>query len=179
MDAGAKAFYDSYRGRGFFFSSSILTRYALSLYSKPFVILSGVSGTGKTKIAQLFEPNAHFAAKTASTQAPANTPKKRLVFTATSGMRTGDGRGNLSNEHMDVVFEDAELESIRMRSAELIAQGALDNVIDPITITVETPEGHELTLGLYVQRPQSPLIRLRAKSKQGEHPEYDARPYLN
>lgn len=179
MDASAKAFYDSYRNRGFFFSSSILTRYALSLYSKPFVILSGVSGTGKTKIAQIFEPISQLAAKSAHVQAPANTPKKRLVFTATSGMRTGDGRGNLSNEHMDVVFEEAELERIRVRSADLIAQGALDNVIDPITITVETPEGPELTLGLYVQRPQSPLIRLRAKSKQGEHPEYDARPYLN
>jgi 5-methylcytosine-specific restriction endonuclease McrBC GTP-binding regulatory subunit McrB len=33
-------------------------------------------------------------------------------------------------------------------------------------------------MGLYVQRPQSPLIRLRAKSKRGEEPEYDARPYL-
>jgi hypothetical protein len=178
MDASAKAFYESYRNRGFFFSSAILTRYALSLHSKPFVILSGVSGTGKTKIAQLFEPNSHLAARPTPIEATTGTPKKRLVFTATSGMRTGDGRGNLANEYMDVAFEEEQLERIRVRSTELIAQGVLDNVIEPIVISVETPEGGELKMGLYVQRPQSPLIRLRAKSKRGEEPEYDARPYL-
>lgn len=178
MEQNVKRFYDSYRNRGFFFSSSILTRYVLSLHSKPFVILSGVSGTGKTKIAQLFEPNSQLPAKATHTRGAASTPAIRLVFTATSGMRTGDGRGNLANEHMDVVFESDDLERIRERSAELLAQGALDNVIDPITISVETPEGSELTLGLYVQRPQSPLIRLRAKSKRGESHEYDSRPYF-
>ncbi|QJD29033.1 McrB family protein [Methylococcus geothermalis] len=35
-------------------STSIISRYVLSLKSKPLVILSGISGTGKTKIAQLF-----------------------------------------------------------------------------------------------------------------------------
>ena len=48
-------FYQSYYDAGFFFPTSILTTYALSLYTKPFVILSGISGTGKTKIAQLFD----------------------------------------------------------------------------------------------------------------------------
>jgi len=46
--------YDFFSTKGFFFSKNILTRYYLSLKSKPFVILSGISGTGKTKIAQLF-----------------------------------------------------------------------------------------------------------------------------
>ena len=40
--------------KGYFFSNEILTRYFLSLKTKPFVILTGISGTGKTKIAQLF-----------------------------------------------------------------------------------------------------------------------------
>jgi hypothetical protein len=178
MDAGAKDFYDSYRNRGFYFSSSVLSRYALSLHSKPFVILSGVSGTGKTKIAQLFDPVAPAAAEATVDEAAAGAAIERIVFTATAGMRTGDGRGNLANEHMGVVFEPNDLAHIDKRSADLIAKGALDNVIEPITVTVETPEGDELTLGLYVQRPQSPLIRLRAKSKRGDEQEYDSRSYL-
>ncbi len=46
--------HDFYKDKGFVFSREILARYALSLKTKPFVILSGISGTGKTKIAQLF-----------------------------------------------------------------------------------------------------------------------------
>jgi 5-methylcytosine-specific restriction endonuclease McrBC GTP-binding regulatory subunit McrB len=46
--------YDYFELKGFFFSREVLTRYYLSLKTKPFVILSGISGTGKTKIAQLF-----------------------------------------------------------------------------------------------------------------------------
>lgn len=44
-----------YKTKGFNFSNKVLTKYCLSLYTKPFLILSGISGTGKTKIAQLFE----------------------------------------------------------------------------------------------------------------------------
>ena len=36
------------------FSREVLSRYFLSLRTKPFVILTGISGTGKTKIAQVF-----------------------------------------------------------------------------------------------------------------------------
>lgn len=43
-----------FKKQGFFFSKEILTRYFLSLKTKPFVILTGISGTGKTKIAQIF-----------------------------------------------------------------------------------------------------------------------------
>jgi len=46
--------YDFFQDKGFFFSKEILTRYYLSLKTKPFVILTGISGTGKTKIAQIF-----------------------------------------------------------------------------------------------------------------------------
>lgn len=173
----AEQFYASYRDRGFFFPRSILTRYTLSLYSKPFVILSGVSGTGKTKIAQLFDPsclNPSAAEKTAETQ----IDRGRIVFTATAGMRVGDGRGNLANKHMEVVFEQQELENIQTRSAELVLAGRDDNVIEPVRITAVAPDGQELTFGLYVQRPRSPLIRLRAKSKRGEAIEFDSQAFL-
>jgi 5-methylcytosine-specific restriction endonuclease McrBC GTP-binding regulatory subunit McrB len=46
--------YDYFDSRGFFFSKEVLTRYVLSLKTKPFIILTGISGTGKTKIAQIF-----------------------------------------------------------------------------------------------------------------------------
>ena len=46
--------YNYFEAAGYFFSKEILTRYFLSLKTKPFVILTGISGTGKTKIAQVF-----------------------------------------------------------------------------------------------------------------------------
>ncbi len=46
--------FDYFEMAGFFFPKETLTRYFLSLKTKPFVILTGISGTGKTKIAQIF-----------------------------------------------------------------------------------------------------------------------------
>lgn len=46
--------YDYFEIHGYVFSKEIITRYFLSLKTKPFVILTGISGTGKTKIAQVF-----------------------------------------------------------------------------------------------------------------------------
>ncbi|HJV45274.1 MAG TPA: DUF3578 domain-containing protein, partial [Bacillota bacterium] len=40
--------------KGFFFPSSLIENYYLSLKTKPFVILAGISGTGKTKLVKLF-----------------------------------------------------------------------------------------------------------------------------
>lgn len=46
--------YDYFEMQGYHFPNEIITRYFLSLKAKPFVILTGISGTGKTKIAQIF-----------------------------------------------------------------------------------------------------------------------------
>ncbi|SPD72653.1 conserved hypothetical protein [uncultured Desulfobacterium sp.] len=54
MNRSLDNLYDFFEEKGFFFPKEILTRYFLSLKTKPFVILTGISGTGKTKIAQLF-----------------------------------------------------------------------------------------------------------------------------
>ena len=43
-----------FKKRGFHFPREVLSSYFLSLKAKPFVILTGISGTGKTKIAQIF-----------------------------------------------------------------------------------------------------------------------------
>lgn len=180
MDSGgfkvsADWFFERYRERGFAFRTSVLTRYALALHSKPFVILSGVSGTGKTKIAQLFDP-------VAPVPPPPVTPipqgqRQRLSFTVTQGMLAGD-RGNIASRYRDVIFEAPELQQINTRIPQLIAQGRDDNIIDPVTIAVETPTGEVLDFGLYAQRASSPLMRLRTKSKRGEQPTYDSSPYL-
>ena len=46
---------DAYiRGKGFSFSKDVLQNYYISLRSKPFVILAGISGTGKSQIVKLF-----------------------------------------------------------------------------------------------------------------------------
>lgn len=49
-----KNIFDFFASKGFNFPEEVITRYVLSLATKPFVMLSGISGTGKTKIAQLF-----------------------------------------------------------------------------------------------------------------------------
>lgn len=49
-----KTFLDYLNNRGFFFDKKTIENYLLSLKVKPFVILSGNSGTGKTKLSQLF-----------------------------------------------------------------------------------------------------------------------------
>jgi len=49
-----KDVFDYFESAYFFFPKEIITRYFLSLKTKPFVILTGISGTGKTKIAQIF-----------------------------------------------------------------------------------------------------------------------------
>jgi len=56
---GDKNIFDYYRQRDFLFSQEVLTRYTISLLTKPFAILTGISGTGKTKIAQLFADYMH------------------------------------------------------------------------------------------------------------------------
>ena len=51
MDANV---YEFFKNRNFLFTKEVLTSYILALQTKPFVILTGISGTGKTKIAQVF-----------------------------------------------------------------------------------------------------------------------------
>ncbi|MDC3959014.1 EVE domain-containing protein [Polyangium jinanense] len=51
-DATRASIYDHLRSRGLHFPAELVTTYLLSFRTKPFVILSGISGTGKTKLAQ-------------------------------------------------------------------------------------------------------------------------------
>jgi energy-coupling factor transporter ATP-binding protein EcfA2 len=47
-------YFDYFKSKGFIYSEEVLTNFALSLKTKPFVILSGISGSGKSKIGQIF-----------------------------------------------------------------------------------------------------------------------------
>jgi 5-methylcytosine-specific restriction enzyme B len=53
-ELSSERLYEYYSMMDFRFSGEILSRYFLSLKTKPFIILTGISGTGKTKIAQIF-----------------------------------------------------------------------------------------------------------------------------
>ena len=50
----AVSFYRYLINEGYYFDKEIIENYLLSLKVKPFVIFTGNSGTGKTKLSQLF-----------------------------------------------------------------------------------------------------------------------------
>ena len=53
-DSDVVSFYKYLISKGYCFNKEIIENYLLSLKVKPFIILSGNSGTGKTKLSQLF-----------------------------------------------------------------------------------------------------------------------------
>ncbi len=62
------SFYDYLIKEGYFFDRKTIENYLLSVKVKPFVILTGNSGTGKTKLAQLFAQFVSEKQETAQTQ---------------------------------------------------------------------------------------------------------------
>lgn len=65
--------YEYFKNRNFRFSNETITSYVLALQTKPFVILTGISGTGKTKIAQVF-------AAYVTQELEEDTKKSRVAF---------------------------------------------------------------------------------------------------
>ena len=54
IDAEITYIHNYITSKGFYYTKDLITNFYLSLKTKPFVILSGISGTGKSKIVELF-----------------------------------------------------------------------------------------------------------------------------
>jgi hypothetical protein len=173
--------YDQYSAAGFIFTKDVISDYCLSLYTKPFVIISGISGTGKSKMAQLFQP---FISDTASesgrSQAniASNTIQQYITLTVTDGIMNGDGRGNFRQEDLTLLLSVNEYNDYKREREELQEKGTTDNFKQLYWITLVDDNRGEYKIQFYVQRAQSPLIRVRFKSKHGTDQPYDLQPYL-
>lgn len=173
-----ESFYNHYRDNGFVFSDSILTRYCLSLYTKPFVILSGISGTGKTKIAQLFNTLEENTVQiNEDAEAAATSLGQRIILNVTQGVLEGD-RGNFRIADLGVLFEADEMNEINTNIETFRQQGNGGNIIPPERMIIEGENGEELIIAVYLQRASSPLVRVRFKSKRGEGEEFDSSIYM-
>jgi len=173
-------YYKHYENHGFFFDRAVLTTYCLSLYTKPFVILSGISGTGKTKIAQLFSYHAtQVALKAASplTSKPVNLPGKWMLMTVTDAVISGDGRTNFKYKDIDALLSKEEIDELAPKIEEFRKAGREDNISGLYPIVIEGKEGQEITAHVYLQRASSPLFRVRFKSRSSE-PYYDSTTYF-
>lgn len=171
-------YYQHYESKGLAFDRSVLTTYCLSLRTKPFVILSGISGTGKTKIAQFFNVPATAAIPKAAPPAPAAAPPGQwIIMRVTGGVVGDDGRANFRYSDLGALLSASEIAALQPRIAQLAAEGVDDNICDPFDFVIETPDGQTLMAKAYLQRASSPLLRVRFKSKRGEPP-YDSTPYF-
>lgn len=165
-------YFKSYKDAGFHFPKSLLTNYALSLVSKPFVILSGISGTGKTKIAQLFNvPRV-------------NVLKSEESFKETSTLSlriTQDlGRTNWTQDSVNSLLTSLELAEWNERVEKFKNEGNEGNFTEKTyLIDIEDNYGG-FTLGFYGQRASSPLVRIRFNKSNRDKisPDYDAREHL-
>lgn len=168
-----KKFYQSYHDAGFFFSESILTTYALSLYTKPFVILSGISGTGKTKIAQLFDLDPDYEKNAAL--GVEDRKKEKLIIKVPKNY----DRFNFAQEQLSSILSDADCKDF-FKKAEEFKNNKNDGNFTNIYILTISDEYGQFQLGLYGQRASNPLVRIRYKKskKDTTSPDYDSERHL-
>lgn len=170
-------FYDHYKNRGYSFDKELLTTYCLSLYTKPLVILSGISGTGKTKIAQFFNTALDESLSQTTTSRATITNNLSITLTVTKGMTSGDGRANFRYNDLPVLLDPTELNQIENEIQRLANLGVDDNIGDNFHFEIEAPDGTLLPAIVYLQRARNPLVRVRFKSRKNE-PEYDSTTYF-
>ena len=170
-------FYDHYKNKGYHFDQELLTTYCLSLYTKPLVILSGISGTGKTKIAQFFNTALDEALSQTTGPTSMATASQSITLTVTRGMTTGDGRANFRYNDLPALLDPAELTQIENEIQRLANLGVDDNIGDNFQFEIEAPDGTLLPAIVYLQRARNPLVRVRFKSRRNE-PEYDSTTYF-
>jgi hypothetical protein len=170
-------YFESYFRKGYKFSDEILTRYALSLSTKPFVILSGISGTGKTKIAQLFEPQLPNIVPQQQNQAVHGDGE--IILKVQNGLMEGD-RGNFENKQLEHIFEQAEIEVLNAKIAEIRENRpeSNENISKPEVMTIELADGQSAEIGVYLQRARNPLVRIRPRSLRGAAQVFDSREFF-
>jgi len=83
--SGAATVVDYCRSQGFPFEPELLARYLAALLTKPFVILAGVSGTGKSKLAELVAEFYSAGSATGPVTGAAPAPGPSFVFTSGKG----------------------------------------------------------------------------------------------
>jgi len=164
-------YFKNYKDAGFYFPNSLLTTYAQSLATKPFVILSGISGTGKTKIAQLFripKINPEIVTNAVRDVNP-------LSFKVTAEF----GRFNFPQDSLSNLLTDAELKDWETKAEDFKQRDNNGNFTNTYIINVKDEFG-TFRLGFYGQRASSPLIRVRFfKSNRDKiSPYYDATEHL-
>jgi hypothetical protein len=170
--------YKGYSEAGFNFSKNLITNYCLSLYTKPFVILSGTSGTGKTKIAQLFQPFFPKEEKEYDITKKKNIGKDYITLTLTEGIINGDGRGNFKNDDLPLLLSNDEFSDYKKERKKLLDSSGADNFSELYDMTLIDDDNVEYKIQFYIQRAKSPLIRARFKSKYDATDAYDLQPYL-
>ena len=179
-------YYKYYEDKGLNFDRGLLTSYCLSLRTKPFVILSGISGTGKTKIAQFFNYPALIASEKIKSSVHEykesrefNSEQKGnwIIMTVTEGLISGDGRANFKYSNLDALLNPDEVALIQSKIDYLKKSGSHENICDPFEFCIETEEGEEIKAQAYLQRASNPLLRVRFKSKRGES-QYDSTTYF-
>jgi len=171
-------FYDNYKNKGFHFPTSLLTTYCLSLNTKPFVILSGISGTGKTKIAQLFSIPANNINEVMN-KTEQNIPQTGFLYITVRNTWThGDGRTNFRYETLTTLLTPEEIAAIEPRKLQLIEEGLTNNFSPFYPFTIEDSAGKIIHGEFYLQRPQSPLVRIRFKSRANGPLTFDSRAYF-
>jgi hypothetical protein len=172
---GATQYFEHYKSKGFNFSNKVLSKYCLSLYTKPFLILSGISGTGKTKIAQLFETFVDEAVKE-DVVMPSAADEDYVILKVNESAFTG--RGNFKFKDLASIFEPEDIPEIQEKIAKIALTGSSENVTEPEIFDVHDPEHGDFKIGVYLQRASSPLLRVRFTSKRGDADKFDSTEFL-
>jgi hypothetical protein len=101
--------YDYYLQEGLYLPDEIVTSFVLSLKTKPFVILSGISGTGKTKIAQKLAEYLETAAGDGEPATEAPQPGPHDVFVKLTASQIKRAYAPVSEEARKIIEGQAEL----------------------------------------------------------------------
>lgn len=94
--------YENYRGQGLMFPDEVVSSLALSLLAKPFVLLSGISGTGKTQIATGLAEYLDRRAGGGSVEVVAPEGDDANIYIRITDARIRLGRTSLTKDHQAV-----------------------------------------------------------------------------